>query len=152
MASRASLQNLPACVNRSCQTSSESPACCKNTRLCWSSHRLNGTRRRSRRCDNAQHDCGEEIDDIHCDSDAGPDYITLTSLTVCIAVPLEHDRILTHLGKCARTMEQGRARNTSTTRMQNPGLAAKIHNRVFSYGWNRLDESFSEMYTCPMLR
>ena len=42
--------------------------------------------------------------------------------------------------------------NKSTTPVQNPELAAKIHNRVFSYGWNRLDESFSEMYTCPMLR
>ena len=42
--------------------------------------------------------------------------------------------------------------HTSTTRVQNRGLACKIHNRVFSYGWNRLDESFSEMYTCPMLR
>ena len=41
---------------------------------------------------------------------------------------------------------------TSTTPVQNQGLATKIHNRVFSYGWNRLDESFSEMYTCPMLR
>ena len=42
----------------------------------------------------------------------------------------------------------------STTPKQNRGLAAKIHNRVFPYGWNRLDESFPEMYTCPtsMLR
>ena len=40
----------------------------------------------------------------------------------------------------------------STTPVQNRGLAAKIPDRVFSYGSNRLDESFSEMYTCPMLR
>ena len=41
------VQNVHACVNRSSQRSSVSPAFCRSTRLCWSSHRLRGTRRRS---------------------------------------------------------------------------------------------------------